>query len=147
MLSSLQTREAGNVGIPAIKTRDWGAMKFRGRCTKLPRLLIPSGTPELLQKLMKRYKRDSDAQATCSRSHGKREAKQRPGVQKSLPAPGPAPFSLVWRIFPAIVKAAFLVRRPCLWQGLPHLRVKRELLDSAAIVATRRLSKRSGAQR
>lgn len=63
------------------------------------------------------------------------------------PAPGPAPFSLVWRIFPAIVKAAFLVRRPCLWQCLPRLRVKRELLDSAAIAAARRLSKRSGAQR
>lgn len=48
----------------------------------------------------------------------------------SAPAPGPPPFSLVWQIFPAIVQAAFLVRRPCLWQCVPHSRVKWELLDS-----------------
>jgi len=64
----------------------------------------------------------------------------------SAPAPGPAPFSLAWQIFPAIVKAAFLVGRPCLRQCIPHLRVKAELLDSATIVAIRRLGQRSGAQ-
>lgn len=48
VLSSLQTRGAGNVGVPTLKTMDWGAMKFRGGCTKLPRLLIPTGMPELL---------------------------------------------------------------------------------------------------
>lgn len=83
VLSSPQTREGGNVGVPSLKTKDWGAMKYTGRCTKLFRLPSPTGMPELLWKLMRRYKRDSDAQKAFSKSHRKHEAEQRPGVQKS----------------------------------------------------------------
>lgn len=76
---------------------------------KLSGLLVPTDMPECLHKLMRKYKSDSDAQLTSGHTG---RVKQRPGVQNHTraAAPGPAPFSLVCHIFPAIVKAAFLVR-------------------------------------
>lgn len=71
-----------------------------------------------------------DVSRTRSVKHSKDQVSK---THTSPPAPGPAPFSLVWQIFPAIVTVAFLLRRPCLWR-VPHSRVKRELLDSAALL-------------
>lgn len=66
----------------------------------------------------------------CSKPHSQRDWEPSPGVQQShkCSCPRPAPFSLVCQIFPSIVRAVFLVRRPCLWLRVPQPRVRYKLL-------------------